>query len=353
MVLFRLCHLSPAASAAQTAAMDRMIQDKDELLREERTKRRAANESQKLMIQLQFQKDKQVQPQQQQQLADQSAETIRVTNQLHDVQAIHFQHVQVEKANNGNSRASAEQIQQQQLSLKEGVPPKGAPTLIHQTMPLQTQSDNDSTRDSDKQDLWSTSRKMAKILPIFFLMTIICNEAHSSTDNMIRSSLVIPTRGSTVKPASRDTSEFGGQTRTKLSRSDQSQRMQLTNLGQTVQQQPTPTPHSVQCLRTNETEAFFINGCTGITTSPHMKLFSMGSLPLCTTANLWGNIYGPNSPTGQFQSLIERTTNPFPYSIISLLPISVRIIATIIFFTVTFFSIILPQLKCLYQILSW
>jgi hypothetical protein len=174
-------------------------------------------------------------------------------------------------------------------------------------------------------------------------MTIICNEAHSSTDNMIRSSLVIPTRGSTVKPASRDTSEFGGQTRTKLSRSDQSQRMQLTSLGQTVQQQPTPTPHSVQCLRTNDTEAFFLtNGCTGITTSPHMKLFSMGSLPLCTTANLWGNIYDPNSPTGQFRSLIERTTNPFPYSVISALPISVRIIATIMFFTVTFFCVILP-----------
>ena len=91
-----------AASAAQTAAMDRMIQDKDELPREEKTKRREANESQKLMIQLQFQKDKQVQPQQQQQLADQSAGTIRMTNQLHDAQ---------------------------------------------------TQSDNDSTRDSDKQDL--------------------------------------------------------------------------------------------------------------------------------------------------------------------------------------------------------
>ena len=199
------------------------------------------------------------------------------------------------------------------------------------------------TYQKNKQDLWSTSRKMAKILPIFFLMTIICNKTHSSTDNMIRSSLVIPNRGSTVKPASIDTSEFVGQTRTKLSRSDQSQRMQLTNLNQTVQQQPTPTAHSVQCLRTNDTEAFFLtNGCTGITTSPHMKLFSMGSLPLCTTANLWGNIYDPNSPTGQFRSLIERTTNPFPYSVISPLPISVRIIATIMFFTVTFFCVILP-----------
>ena len=174
-----------------------------------------------------------------------------------------------------------------------------------------------------------------------------------TNNSLIRSSLVIPNRGSPVKPTSRDTSEFVGQTRTKLSRSDQSQRMQLTNLGQTVQQQPTPTAHSVQCLRTNDTEAFFINGCTGITTSPHMKLFSMGSLPLCTTANMWGNIYDPNSPTGQFQSLLEQTTKPFPYSIISLLPISVRIIATIIFFTVTFFSIILPQLKYLYRILSW
>ena len=113
-----------ATSAKQTAAMDRAIQDKDRLLREERTKRRADDESQKLMVQLQFQKDKQVQlqqHQQQKQLADQAAETIRITNQLHDVQAIHFQHIQVEKANNGNLRASVEQ--QQQLSLKEGIPP--------------------------------------------------------------------------------------------------------------------------------------------------------------------------------------------------------------------------------------
>ena len=116
----------------------------------------------------------------------------------------------------------------------------------------------------DKQDLWTTSRKMAKILPIFFLMAIICNEAPSSTGNMIRSSSVIPTR------------------------------------------------------------------------------VSMGSPPLCTTANLWGNIYDPNSSTGRFQNLIERTTNPFPYSAISSLPISLRTSATIMFFTVTFFYVILP-----------
>jgi hypothetical protein len=250
---------------------------------------------------------------------------------------------------------------------------------------------SDQIKQQDKQDLWTTSRKMTKILPIFFLMAIICNQARSSTGNMIRSPSVIPTRGSIVKPASRDTSEFGWQTRIKLSRSDQSQRIQLASLGQTVQQQPTPitlshilgevvnslwivvpleimivipasatkcryarglavliitpglSPHGVQDLRTNDTEALSLtNGCTGITTSPQMKLFSMGSPPLCTKANLWRNTYDPNSPTGQFQSLIERTTNPFPYSAISALPISLRIIATIMFFTVTSSCVILP-----------
>jgi hypothetical protein len=61
----------------------------------------------------------------------------------------------------------------------------------------------------DQQDLWATSRTMAKILPILFLMTIICNEAPSSTGNMVRSSSVMPTSDSMVKPASRDTSEYG------------------------------------------------------------------------------------------------------------------------------------------------
>ena len=62
-------------------------------------------------------------------------------------------------------------------------------------------------------------------------------------------------------------------------------------------------------------------------------------------ANMWGNTYDPNSPAGKFQSLIERTTSPFPYSAISIIPISLRIIATIVFFTVTFFCVILPIFK--------
>jgi hypothetical protein len=65
-----------------------------------------------------------------------------VTNQLRDIQAIHFQHVQIEKANNGNSRALAEQIQQQQLGLKEGAP-------TNQTMPPQIQSAREQGMVSD------------------------------------------------------------------------------------------------------------------------------------------------------------------------------------------------------------
>ena len=74
------------------------------------------------------------------QLADNSAEATRVANQLHDAQAMHSQHVLLEKAKDEKSRASAEQMQQQQLGLKEGVPTRSASTLIHQTVPMKIQS---------------------------------------------------------------------------------------------------------------------------------------------------------------------------------------------------------------------
>ena len=74
-------------------------------------------------------------------------------------------------------------------------------------------------------------------------------------------------------------------------------------------------------------------------------------------ANMWGNTYDPSSPAGKFQGLIERTKSPFPYSALSVIPISLRIITTIMFFTVTFFCVVLPIFKliknCLDSTLGW
>ena len=185
----------------------------------------------------------------------------------------------------------------------------------------------------DEQHLWASSRTMAKIIPLLLRMAIICNEFPSSPGSMIKSSSVMPTSDSIIKPASGDTSEFGWQTRIKLGRSDRPQRIQLVCLDQTVQHQPTSdapdalshildevvnslwfvipveimivilasatncryakglaviiltpglSPHGVQGLGSNDTEASFLtNDCTGITTAPKMKLFSMENPPNC------------------------------------------------------------------------
>jgi hypothetical protein len=74
-------------------------------------------------------------------------------------------------------------------------------------------------------------------------------------------------------------------------------------------------------------------------------------------ANMWGNTYDPSSPAGVFQGLIERTTSPFPYSAFSVIPIALRIMATILFLSVTFFCVILPLFRliknCLDSTLGW
>jgi hypothetical protein len=108
-----------AALAAQRAALDRTIQDKDRLLREERAKRKADDESNKLMLQLQYKKDKQTQQDAgvlRKQLADGSAELARLTSQLHDVEAMNTQHVLLEKAKDEKSRASAGKMSHEENS---------------------------------------------------------------------------------------------------------------------------------------------------------------------------------------------------------------------------------------------
>jgi hypothetical protein len=62
-------------------------------------------------------------------------------------------------------------------------------------------------------------------------------------------------------------------------------------------------------------------------------------------ANMWGNTYDPSSPEGIYQGLIERTTSPFPYSAFSVIPLALRIMATILFLSVTFFCVIWPLFK--------
>ena len=61
--------------------------------------------------------------------------------------------------------------------------------------------------------------------------------------------------------------------------------------------------------------------------------------------SMWGNTYDPSSPEGIFQGMIERTTSPFPYSALTTIPLVLRIVATILFISVTFACIIWPIFK--------
>ena len=119
-----------AALAAKTAEWDRAFQDKDRLLREERTKRKADGEKNQLLLLKQHQqkifREEQVKLQQEEtqglqqaavvlrkQLADKSAETNRVSTQLHDANATITQHeiyesARDERAKNERSRVSVE-----------------------------------------------------------------------------------------------------------------------------------------------------------------------------------------------------------------------------------------------------
>jgi hypothetical protein len=61
--------------------------------------------------------------------------------------------------------------------------------------------------------------------------------------------------------------------------------------------------------------------------------------------SMWGASYDASSPEGTFQGMIEQSTTPFPYSALSAFPLFLRIIATVIFPTLTVTFLIYPLIK--------